>query len=132
MFLTLDVRPVCSSFSQLEKLRGVDYLTDMKIYFGFTVAGDRSTIDAAVKVVRLLEEQGHQVLTRHLLRDDAWEADRSISPQSLLISGNTHSNCTLVPYDSVEAVEGVILDCLRLEQAQRLSRAKACTTKTRR
>jgi hypothetical protein len=123
----------------------------MKIYFGFTVAGDRSSIDTARKVVHQLEEMGHEVLTRHLVSDKAWEADRSISPQevfrrdmawleqcelfiaevsgssfglgfetgyllgatdkkvvllyrreveqnvSLLISGNTHPNCTLVP-----------------------------------
>jgi len=132
----------------------------MKIYFGFTVAGDRSTLDTARKVVELLEELGHEVLTRHLVSADAWDADRSISPQavfrrdlgwldqcdlfiaevsgssfglgfetgfllgatdkkvvllyrrdvekkvSLLITGNTHENCTLVPYSTVdEAVE---------------------------
>ena len=47
----------------------------MKIYFGFTVAGDRSSRVAARKIVALLEEMGHEVLTRHLVRDDAWEAD---------------------------------------------------------
>ena len=131
----------------------------MKIYFGFTVAGDRSSIDTARKVVRQLEEMGHEVLTRHLVSENAWEADRSISPQevyrrdmawleqcelfiaevsgssfglgfetgyllgattkkvvllyrrdveqkvSLLITGNTHPNCTLVPYTTVEEVE---------------------------
>ena len=130
----------------------------MKIYFGFTVAGDRSGIDTARKVVHQLEEMGHQVLTRHLVSDNAWEADRSVSPQdvyrrdmawlgqcelfiaevsgssfglgfetgyvlgatskkvvllyrrdveqriSLLITGNTHPNCTLVPYANVEEV----------------------------
>jgi hypothetical protein len=130
----------------------------MKIYFGFTVAGDRSSIDTARKVVHQLEEMGHEVLTRHLVSDNAWEADRSVSPQdvyrrdmawlgqcelfvaevsgssfglgfetgymlgatskkvvllyrrdveqriSLLITGNTHSNCTLVPYTNVEEV----------------------------
>jgi nucleoside 2-deoxyribosyltransferase len=134
----------------------------MKIYFGFTVAGDRSTIDNARRVVQLLEDLGHDVLTRHLVSDNAWEADRSISPQdvfrrdmawldqcdhfiaevsgssfglgfetgyllgatnkkvvllyrrelekrvSLLISGNTHPNCTLVPYTAVEDVEEFI------------------------
>src|SRR5258707_2053751 len=134
----------------------------MKIYFGFTVAGDRSAIDTARQVVRLLEELGHQVLTRHLVDDNAWEADRQISAQevyrrdmawleqcnlfiaevsgssfglgfetgyllgatnkrvillyrremekkvSLLITGNSHPNCTLVPYVSVEEVEKVI------------------------
>ncbi len=134
----------------------------MKIYFGFTVAGDRSSVDAARKVVYWLEEMGHEVLTRHLVSDNAWEADRSISPQdvyrrdmawlelcdlfiaevsgssfglgfetgyllgatskkvvllyrrdlqrnvSLLITGNRHENCTLVPYDTVEEVERFI------------------------
>jgi 2'-deoxynucleoside 5'-phosphate N-hydrolase len=131
----------------------------MKIYFGFTVAGDRSAIDTARRVVRLLEELGHVVLTRHLVDDDAWEADRQISAQdvyrrdmawldqcelfiaevsgssfglgfetgyllgatnkrvillyrrevekrvSLLISGNSHVNCTVVQYANLEEVE---------------------------
>jgi hypothetical protein len=135
------------------------YFRIMKIYFGFTVAGDRSTADTARKVVQLLEERGHEVLTRHLVSDNAWESDRSISPQdvfrrdmgwlhqcdlfiaevsgssfglgfetgyllgatdkkvmllyrrdmekrvSLLITGNTHGNCILVPYSNVEEVE---------------------------
>ena len=134
----------------------------MKIYFGFTVAGDRSAIDTARRVVELLEEYGHVVLTRHLVDANAWEADRLISPQdvyrrdmawleqcdlfiaevsgssfglgfetgyllgatnkkvillyrrefeqriSLLITGNTHANCTLVPYATVEEVEQFI------------------------
>lgn len=135
----------------------------MKIYFGFTVAGDRSAVDAARKIVHLLEERGHEVLTRHLVSDNAWDADRLISPQdvfrrdmgwlqqcdlfiaevsgssfglgfetgyllgatdkkvvllyrrdletrvSLLITGNTRANCTLVPYSSVEEVEKYII-----------------------
>ncbi len=134
----------------------------MKIYFGFTVAGDRSGLDTARRVVRLLEELGHEVLTRHLVDDNAWEADRRISAQdvyrrdmawleqcelfiagvsgssfglgfetgyllgatnkrvillyrrelegkvSLLISGNSHANCTLMPYATVEEVENFI------------------------
>src|ERR1700692_2191895 len=137
----------------------------MKIYFGFTVAGDRSAIDTARKVVQLLEDLGHQVLTRHLVDDDAWDADRRISAQdvyrrdmawleqceifiaevsgssfglgfeagyllgatnkrvillylrelehkvSLLIRGNLHANCTLVPYAAVEEAEEVINGC---------------------
>jgi nucleoside 2-deoxyribosyltransferase len=51
----------------------------MKIYFGFTVAGDRSAIDTARRVVWLLEKLGHKILTRHLVEDNAWEADRRIS-----------------------------------------------------
>lgn len=52
----------------------------MKIYFGITVAGTRSSLGAARRMVAILEELGHQVLTRHLLSDDAWEADRKITP----------------------------------------------------
>ena len=55
----------------------------MKIYFGFTVAGDRSAIDTARRVVELLEESGHEVLTRHLVDANAWETDRLISPQDV-------------------------------------------------
>ena len=126
----------------------------MKIYFGFTVAGDRSTVETARSIVQWLEELGHEVLTRHLVNDDARVADRSLGPQavyqrdmawlrqcdlfiaevsgssfglgfeagyllgathnkvilfyslnskdkiSLLITGNTHPNCTLVPYST--------------------------------
>ena len=55
----------------------------MKIYFGFTVAGDRSSVTTAARIVELLQELGHEVLTRHLIREDAWQADRSVSPQEV-------------------------------------------------
>src|SRR5271156_5863400 len=55
----------------------------MKIYFGFTVAGDRSGIETARSLVNLLEKLGHEVLTRHLVSDNAWEADRMISAQDV-------------------------------------------------
>lgn len=55
----------------------------MKIYFGFTVAGDRSSLDIARGVVELLESKGHEVLTRHLVSDNAWEQDRLITPQQV-------------------------------------------------
>ena len=53
----------------------------MKIYFGFTVAGDRSSLEAARKIVELVVQMGHEVLTRHLVEDNAWEADRLITPR---------------------------------------------------
>ena len=126
------------------------------------MAGDRSSIVIAKAVVEVLEAQGHVVLTKHLVRDNAWDADRLITPQqvyerdmrwleecdclmaevsgssfglgfetgyllgasnkdtvlfymreaekkiSLLITGNTHSRCTLVPYGDVEEVKAFI------------------------
>ena len=142
--------------------RTLKYPTCMKIYFGFTVAGDRSALETAKRLVQLLEGLGHEVLTRHLVNDDAWERDRLISPHdvyrrdmawlqqcevliaevsgssfglgfetgyllgatakkvilfyrrdlekkiSLLITGNTHPNCTLAPYSNVTDVESFI------------------------
>lgn len=134
----------------------------MKIYFGFTVAGDRSSLAGARRMVALMEELGHEVLTRHLVLDDAGESDRRIGPRevyerdlawlcqcdlfigevsgssfgigyeagyllgatekpvlllyrsevekriSLMITGNTHPRCTLVPYGTMEEAERVL------------------------
>ena len=57
----------------------------MKIYFGFTVAGDRSAVMAARTIVGILEEMRHEVLTRHLVEDNAWEADRNITPKEVYL-----------------------------------------------
>ena len=138
----------------------------MKIYFGFTVAGDRSSIDAARRIVALLQQKGHEVLTQHLVHEDAWSQDRIIPPQqvyqrdmrwleqcdlflaevsgssfglgfeagyllggsakkvilfyrheiadkiSLLITGNSHPNCVLVPYTDVVELEEFLNDHL--------------------
>jgi 2'-deoxynucleoside 5'-phosphate N-hydrolase len=55
----------------------------MRIYFGFTVAGDRSSLGAARRMVQIMEELGHEVLTRHLVSDDAGESDRRIGPREV-------------------------------------------------
>jgi 2'-deoxynucleoside 5'-phosphate N-hydrolase len=134
----------------------------MKIYLGFTVAGNRSSVEAAKKILSVLQSMGHEVLTSHLLREDAWEADRRVPPQqifardmrwlaqcdifigevsgssfglgfetgyllgatakktilfyeraaqdkiSLLIVGNTHPNCSLVPYSRLDELDELV------------------------
>jgi 2'-deoxynucleoside 5'-phosphate N-hydrolase len=134
----------------------------MKIYFGFTVAGNRSSVEAAKKISSILQSMGHEVLTSHLLQEDAWEADRRVPAQevfardmkwlaecdifvaevsgssfglgfetgyllgatakktilfyeraaehriSLLIVGNTHPNCCLVPYSELNELENLV------------------------
>ena len=138
----------------------------MKIYFGFTVAGSRSSLEAAKRIVGALETMGHEVLTSHLVREDAWEADRSVAPQeifardmkwldqcdlfvaevsgssfglgfetgyllgattkrtilffqreaergiSLLITGNTHPNCILMPYSRLDELEELVREAV--------------------
>ena len=145
----------------------------MKIYFGFTVAGDRSSITTARVIVAMLEAIGHVVLTKHLLEDDAWEKDRLITAQqvyqrdlrwltecdclmaevsgssfglgfetgyllgatdkdavlfyrrdvekriSLLITGNAHPRCTLVPYSDVKEIEAFIASRMALAAVQK-------------
>jgi 2'-deoxynucleoside 5'-phosphate N-hydrolase len=134
----------------------------MKIYLGFTVAGNRSSVEAAKRILSVLQSMGHEVLTSHLLREDAWEADRRVPAQeifardmrwltecdifvgevsgssfglgfeagyllgatakktilfferaaqeriSLLIVGNTHPNCSLVPYSQPDELEALV------------------------
>lgn len=143
----------------------------MKVYFGFTVAGSRSSVEAAKKIVVILESMGHEVLTSHLLREDAWESDRRLPPQevfardmrwlaecdifmaevsgssfglgfetgyllggtlkktilfydraverkiSLLIVGNTHTNCVLVPYAGLDGLEELVRSRLQSSNA---------------
>lgn len=143
----------------------------MKVYFGFTVAGSRSSVEAAKKIVGILESMGHEVLTSHLLREDAWESDRRLPPQevfardmrwlaecdifmaevsgssfglgfetgyllggtlkktilfynraverkiSLLIVGNTHPNCMLVPYAGLDGLEELVRSRLQSSNA---------------
>jgi len=145
----------------------------MKIYFGFTVAGDRSSITTARVIVGMLEAIGHVVLTKHLVEDDAWEKDRLITAQqvyqrdlrwltecdclmaevsgssfglgfetgyllgatdkdavlfyrrdvekriSLLITGNAHPRCTLVPYSDVKEIEEFIASRMALAAVQK-------------
>jgi hypothetical protein len=55
----------------------------MKIYLGFTVAGSRSSIEAAKRILTVLQSLGHEVLTSHLMSEDAWRADRSVAPQKI-------------------------------------------------
>jgi nucleoside 2-deoxyribosyltransferase len=55
----------------------------MKVYLGFTVAGNRSTVEAAKKILVALQSLGHEVLTSHLVSENAWEADRRVSPQEV-------------------------------------------------
>jgi 2'-deoxynucleoside 5'-phosphate N-hydrolase len=59
------------------------FYRSMKIYLGFTVAGSRSSIEAAKRILTVLQSLGHEVLTSHLVSDDAWRADRSVAPQKI-------------------------------------------------
>jgi nucleoside 2-deoxyribosyltransferase len=57
----------------------------MKIYLGFTVAGNRSSVKAANKILAVVQSMGHEVLTGHLLQENAWEADRTLMPQEVFV-----------------------------------------------
>jgi nucleoside 2-deoxyribosyltransferase len=42
-------------------------------------------VNAARKIVDVLVEMRHEVLTRHLVEDNAWEADRRITPKEIYL-----------------------------------------------
>ena len=63
----------------LEKLRRSRIPYRDEDLFWFYRGRERSGLEAARWIVHLLEKMGHEVLTRHLVDDDAWEADRRIS-----------------------------------------------------
>ena len=141
----------------------------MRIYLGFTVAGDRSSIEAARAILGALRSLGHDVLATHLVAENAWDLDRRLPPQeifardmawlaecdlfvaevsgssfgvgfetgfvlgatskrailffqreaerhiSLLITGNTHPNCILVPYGSIDELPALVRNRLGVQ-----------------
>ena len=50
----------------------------MKIYFGFTIVGERTFLENAKKIVALLESMGHEVLTKHVVQENIYSIDRSL------------------------------------------------------
>jgi len=71
------------SLTERQALAHHVFCCSMKIYLGFTVAGSRSSIEAAKRILTVLQSLGHEVLTSHLVSDDAWRADRSVAPQKI-------------------------------------------------
>jgi len=59
----------------------------MKICFGFPVASDRSSSDAARRIVALLQQKGDEVLTRHFVNGDPWLQERFAQPQQVYQRG---------------------------------------------
>ena len=127
-------------------------------------------MEAAKKILGVLQSMGHEVLTSHLVREDAWDAGRRVAPQeifardmawlaqcdlfaaevsgssfglgfetgyllgatqrktilfyerdaerriSLLIVGNTHPNCILVPYSGLDELEDLVRQRVSAEE----------------
>lgn len=55
----------------------------MRVYLACTVRGDRSGLDPARALARRLVEQGHEVLTTHLLADDADAAEAALNERDV-------------------------------------------------
>jgi len=54
----------------------------MKIFFAFPIAGDRSSIDSAKKIVGMLESLGHHVTTKIFLeREKMQQQEKNLTPQ---------------------------------------------------
>lgn len=55
----------------------------MKIYFAYTIRGDKSRVDVARRIVDMLKERGHHVMTEMFLLDKAAENDSRLKPQEI-------------------------------------------------
>jgi nucleoside 2-deoxyribosyltransferase len=55
----------------------------MRIYLACTVRGDRGGLDAARALAQLLVRRGHDVLTTHLLADDADAAEAALTERDV-------------------------------------------------
>lgn len=55
----------------------------MRIYLACTVRGDRGGLDAARALASLLQRKGHEVLTTHLLADDADAAESALTERDV-------------------------------------------------
>lgn len=55
----------------------------MRIYLACTVRGDRGGLAAARELASLLERRGHEVLTTHLLADDADAAESALTERDV-------------------------------------------------
>jgi hypothetical protein len=64
-------------------IEGTQAAIAMKIYLGFTVAGNRSSLQAARTISAELQSLGHEVLTTHLVAENAWDVDRRLPPQQI-------------------------------------------------
>ncbi len=53
----------------------------MKIYLAFTVLGNRSKLEIAESLVRLLQSRGHKVLTTHLLSRNVRDEEALKTPE---------------------------------------------------
>ena len=55
----------------------------MKIYFCGSIAGGRKFVENYREIVNYLQEEGHQVLSDHIVRDDIFDWEKKFSPQEI-------------------------------------------------
>ncbi len=55
----------------------------MKIYFAYTIRGDKSRIHIAREVVKMLKHRGHEVMTEIFLSDTAESDENHLSAQEI-------------------------------------------------
>ena len=57
----------------------------MKIYFAITIQGDRSRLEHAKRLLGLLEEKNHTVLTKHIFHEDVLEHENEEKPEDIFL-----------------------------------------------
>src|SRR3989338_6403490 len=54
------------------------------VYFAISISGKRDNLNVGKKIVKVLKKINFNVLSEHIIRDDAWEYDSQVSMQHVL------------------------------------------------
>ncbi|MCX6816079.1 MAG: nucleoside 2-deoxyribosyltransferase [Candidatus Aenigmarchaeota archaeon] len=55
----------------------------MRIYFAYTIRGDKSQIHIAREIANMLKEKGHHIMTEIFLSDNAEDKENHLTPQEI-------------------------------------------------
>ncbi len=58
-------------------------MSSIKIYFAYTIRGDKSRKHTAKEIVNMLKQKGHNVMTEIFLSDTAEDDENHLSPQEI-------------------------------------------------
>lgn len=70
----------------------------MQIYFAASIAGGRQYLATYQEMVAFLKEQGHVILTEHIVAPDVWHLESQMSPEQIYtrdIQWLTEADCLI-------------------------------------
>ena len=104
----------------------------MRIYLACTVRGDRGGVRAGRAVCERLQQQGHHVLTTHLLADDVDTAEARLSEEEVFRRDiDWLSSCEVLVAEASGTSYGVGFEVGYVSDAPRRQGSASCCYMTR-